>query len=380
MSLSDLVRLSRTYGADPEWVLAGGGNTSFKDDTTLYIKASGFALATITEEGFARMDRSRLRAIAQATYPTDSTARERRAAADLLAGRLPGEGKRPSVETVMHELLPQRYVIHTHPAIVNGLTCSVDGESAARKVLGDDIVWMPEIEAGYVLAARIGVVVREYESAHSVPPTIILIQNHGLVVGADTPDEVVRLHSAIRNALISAVRLPDLSPVPVDEAVRASWQSAITQTLGAEPSVCFEANTAIARLVADRSSFAPLLGAFTPDHIVYAGPQPLFTSGAPEELPAAVAEHKNASAAVPRIIAVAGLGVFSCGESDKIARTAMTFFLDAVKVALFSNSFGGYRHMSEPMVGFIQNWEVEQYRSKISVGQAEVPHQVAVDE
>ena len=48
--IKSLVGMSNKYGADAEFVLAGGGNTSYKTDDTLYIKGSGTSLATITEE------------------------------------------------------------------------------------------------------------------------------------------------------------------------------------------------------------------------------------------------------------------------------------------------------------------------------------------
>ena len=47
MDLSTLVKMSNTYGSNPAYVLAGGGNTSVKDETTLYVKGSGTQLATI---------------------------------------------------------------------------------------------------------------------------------------------------------------------------------------------------------------------------------------------------------------------------------------------------------------------------------------------
>ena len=68
--LNDLVDISREYGADPQWVVAGGGNTSLKVDDVLYVKASGYPLATIDEGGFARMDRSKLAAIWSTDYPS----------------------------------------------------------------------------------------------------------------------------------------------------------------------------------------------------------------------------------------------------------------------------------------------------------------------
>ena len=58
--IESLIAISRKYGSDPRYVIAGGGNTSYKDSEKLWIKASGHALATIDESGFAVLDRSAL--------------------------------------------------------------------------------------------------------------------------------------------------------------------------------------------------------------------------------------------------------------------------------------------------------------------------------
>ena len=99
--LNDIVELSREYGSDSRWVVAGGGNTSFKTGETLFVKASGFPLATIGEEGFARMDRRKLAAIWENDYPTGEDAesvakREHLVLADMMDAREPGEERRPS--------------------------------------------------------------------------------------------------------------------------------------------------------------------------------------------------------------------------------------------------------------------------------------------
>ena len=58
--IDKLVEVSRKYGRDDRYVIAGGGNTSYKNEERLWVKASGHALATIGEEGFAVLDRSKL--------------------------------------------------------------------------------------------------------------------------------------------------------------------------------------------------------------------------------------------------------------------------------------------------------------------------------
>jgi rhamnose utilization protein RhaD (predicted bifunctional aldolase and dehydrogenase) len=106
--LSELVALSRHFGSDPDYVLAGGGNTSFKTPGRLFIKGSGSSLADIQAEGFVRLDRARLEQLWKRDYPADPHALEALVTEVLLAAREPGEeAKRPSVETPLHDSSPK---------------------------------------------------------------------------------------------------------------------------------------------------------------------------------------------------------------------------------------------------------------------------------
>lgn len=140
MLIDELVGFSNFYGSDPSLVLAGGGNTSAKADGRMWVKGSGTALATITAQGFVEIDLSKLGEIFEKSYPDSDSEREALVLQDLMTSRVPGETKRPSVETTLHALFPQTYVLHLHPAKVNGITCSKGGESAARRVIDRDFI------------------------------------------------------------------------------------------------------------------------------------------------------------------------------------------------------------------------------------------------
>ena len=153
MNLAELVKLSNDYGKNEDYVLAGGGNTSLKDEREMYIKGSGTTLATITEDGFVGMDRAKLSAMMTADYPSGDKEREAASLADMMAARLPGfEEKRPSVETTLHNLFPVRLILHIHPALVNGLTCGQEGERIAAEFFPGEHVWIPLSRPGYVLS------------------------------------------------------------------------------------------------------------------------------------------------------------------------------------------------------------------------------------
>ena len=175
MIIDELVSFSNIYGSNEELVLAGGGNTSAKDGDVMYIKGSGTQLATITSDGFVKMNRAALAEIFTKEYPKDDAAREAQVLADLSAAKMPGEeNKRPSVETLLHSLFDKTFVLHLHPALVNGLTCSVGGEKLAREILGNEFIWVEACKPGYILSKICYDKMKEYEDLNGTQADIII--------------------------------------------------------------------------------------------------------------------------------------------------------------------------------------------------------------
>ena len=375
--LSKLVALSRLYGSDPDWVLAGGGNTSFKDEKRLYVKASGTSLGSIDESGFCSIERDRLDAIWSAKYPEVAEAREAAALADLMAARSSAEAKRPSVETLMHGLFPQAYVVHTHPAAVNGVTCGREGRAAFERLFGAEGIWVPFVDPGYVLARTVRTELEAFRALHGRVPCLMLMQNHGLLVAGESPEEVEALSSRVMaKVLAETKRRPDLSVSSVDPEALAAATAALAHLSraahGEEARLRFRADEETARRSASREAFAPLASAFSPDHIVYAGHEFALVpagGGAPEAaIGAAWKDYRDRNGVPPRIVVVAGLGAFACAASAKAAEVALLLYADACKVAAYAESFGGSSHMTKEKIDFIRNWEVEKYRSSVSAG------------
>ncbi len=192
--MKNLVAFSRHYGSDVSLVAAGGGNTSMKEDGVLYVKGSGSALATICEENFVALDMNKLLAIPNNSYPETDAEREAAFLKDIMDARMPGEEeKRPSVETLLHALFPQKYVLHLHPSLVNGLTCSVQGKDAANRLF-PNVVWVDECRPGYTLAMQLANAINENVNT-------VLLQNHGVFFAADTPEELDVLLKDMMNTL-----------------------------------------------------------------------------------------------------------------------------------------------------------------------------------
>ena len=363
-SLVQLGTISRYYGANPDYVIAGGGNTSFKNETTLWIKGSGVSLGEITPDGFVAMDRAKLASLWDLSgkeggteNPNAAAEREKAVLEGLMACRLPGEEqKRPSVETLLHDLLPFNYVVHTHPTLVNGLTCSQDADKAAHSLFGDDVVWIPISDPGFILANN----VREAIAGRKVP-SFFFLQNHGVFVGADTTEEIKSLYTKIIDTINARIkRKPDM------EGMSSSYNGEALQALQkiSGEVIRFTRYNEIAALVKNREAFAPVVSTFTPDHIVYAGSDPLFIEKG-KDIEEAWKAHIEKIGRSPKIVALEGEGVFGIGQSEKAAGLALELFNDLVKVSVYTESFGGHRFMTAEKIAFINDWEAEHYRSKL---------------
>ena len=373
-SIQDLTAISRRYGADPDYVIAGGGNTSFKDEAVLYIKGSGSSLAEAEPERFVRMDRRLLRSIWEKTYPEDPGEREKAVLADMMAARMKGEEqKRPSVETLLHDLLPFAFVVHTHPALVNGLTCSQEGENAAAELFGGETIWIPSTNPGYVLSRKVKDALDAYTKQRGRPGALIFLQNHGVFVGADTTGGIEEHYRRIMETVKARIRrAPDLSGEVSVYGCSGEVCQALSNLAGGK-AVRFSRNTEVALLVRDRRSFFPVSAPLSPDHIVYAGSDPLFVDAPAGDageiigrLEADWKQRVEKTGREPKIAAVRDLGVFGIGGSDKTAGLALELFTDAVKAAAYAEAFGGVRFMPPDHVDFINTWEVERYRSKVA--------------
>jgi rhamnose utilization protein RhaD (predicted bifunctional aldolase and dehydrogenase) len=371
MSIEYLMELSRFYGGKPEYVLAGGGNSSWKDGDDLYVKRSGVSMAEASADSFVKMDRKALARIWEKQYPEAGPERESAVLADIMAARRPGEeGKRPSVETLLHDMMPFAFIMHLHPALVNGLTCSRRGETAMREVFGEEPLWIPSTNPGYTLSKLVKTAMDAYSKKRHKSASVIFLQNHGVFVGADDADGIKDHYGGIMEKIGTRIkREPDFTGLTVTTGANTIGTiREIARTLAElSGSAAFMSGGEIASLVRDRSSFAPVSSAFTPDHIVYSGSDPLFTEAEDEAgIREAWKVHVQKTGREPKITAVQNMGVFGVAATEKAAGLALLLFKNAVITAVYAESFGGPLFMTVDKINFINNWEAEHFRSSVS--------------
>ena len=389
---------SRLLGQDRELVLHGGGNTSLKtslsnlfgkEERILFIKGSGWDLATIEKPGFAEVrldDLLELEAL-ESLSDTDMM--------NFLKTRLfRAPAPDPSVETLLHAFLPHKVIDHTHADAVLALTNQPNGETLARKVFGKSFGIVPYVMPGFQLAKLCSQVFREKPEVEG----LILLQ-HGIFTFGETAKESYdrmiaavqkaehALHQKRREQVSVSTEAPSLN---LDEAGKALVQIRTT---------FFERNFK-AILVTDTSqeilSFVNAanltrisqVGCMTPDHVIRTKSVPLclpeiavwkqdtlqvafqgFEKRYVEYFQRnceAKRESKRQLDALPRILLIPNFGMVAAGKTAKDARIALEIYQHTVAVIQKANSIGEYQALPESDLFDVEYWILEQAKLGLS--------------
>lgn len=379
--IKNLIAVSQYYGNDTRYVIAGGGNTSYKNNEHIWVKASGAALATITEDGFAKLDRALLNPMSEKAYSADADLREEQVKQDLAAATLT-PGRRPSVETSMHNVIDYSYVVHLHPTMVNGLMCAQNAESDLLRLFGDEVLYIPYTDPGYVLFKKVDDEIKKFRARFNKEPQVIWLQNHGIFVAANEVDEIKKIYADILAKLESEIK----EPLPTADRPTCSCTEevvpALRMMLSADglKTLKVRKNELIKYYYDSAGHQQEIVKPFTPDAIVYCKSNYLFiNSETPEEqikefeekYPAFVEQNGYQ----PKVILIKGIGLVAVGDNARQCDIILDVYEDAMKTAWLTRSFGGAHPMTKEQIDFIDNWEVENYRrsvaAKASTGRAE---------
>ena len=345
-------------------MIAGGGNTSFKDSTRLWVKASGHSLATIAEDGFAVLDRAGLDIIATKEYSADAAEREAQATADLMSACIT-KNLKPSVETLLHNALSAPFVIHLHPTMVNGLTSSVDAEASTGRLFGDKVLYVPYSDPGYALFKVVSDAVAEYVSANGCEPEIILLQNHGIFVGADTTEQV----EAIYERVITTIEHNITTPLPTETAQVGDMAVEVVPALrmmlsrGGDLKTLKVANSRLIEwYTQSQEHFAAISAPFSPDSIIYCNSKYIYIAADTAadiliEAEQNIAYYKEQYGYDPKVILIKDIGLVSAGCTDKECSIIEDVYTDMMKIAWYAQSFGGEHPMTASQIAFVDNWQ-----------------------
>jgi len=395
--LDDLVRVSRAIGADPTLVLHGGGNSSVKttwpdvtgrDLPVLLVKGSGHDMATVGQDGFTPLRLDRLRELLPPTRLSD-----RRLFNELRCAVLDVDAPDPSVETLVHALLPDAAVLHSHADVILALTDTADGAARVRAALGDRVVVVEYAMPGPDLAAACS---RAWaEQAHPGTEGLVVL-HHGIFAVGDTPDHALARHAALIAAARAYVDAAPAHPLPsvreadpVDVLAIARLRSALSRSAGV-PLVLHQAEGDTARrFLADPELAATLdRGPLTPDHVIWTKRVPMVGT----DLDAYVADYQAYVGAhehrrdepiapldpAPRVVMEHELGLLTAGRSAREARAAEEIALHTLSTITEATRLGGYVPASAGHVFDLEYWALQQDKLRRAAPRGELVGTVAL--
>jgi NAD(P)-dependent dehydrogenase (short-subunit alcohol dehydrogenase family)/rhamnose utilization protein RhaD (predicted bifunctional aldolase and dehydrogenase) len=373
--INELIEISKFYGRNKDFVIAGGGNTSFKDDETIWIKASGQSLAVLNEEGLVSLSRQKLHIISSRTYSDDPVLREEQVKDDLFRSIIdPGKKSRPSVETSLHEIIQYKFVVHLHPTLINGILCSRNAKSLTQKLFGDSVLFVPYTDPGYTLFRKLESEIISYREKFSHDPQIIFLENHGSFVGANTTAEIMKIYDDIIQKIKEQVPpVSESTPLPYNPILHKVLPTLRILLSGEQPGVVrYRNNSLIARFYQNQQEFHKISLPLTPDIIVYCKTRYLYieqSSTAEKildsfryQLPHFLSEYGY----LPKVVVIKDMGIFAIGDTFANAESCLDVYEDLIKISHYASLCGGIKFLIPEQVAFIDQWEVENYRRKVT--------------
>lgn len=373
---------SRLLGRDPTLVLHGGGNTSVKirernlageEEEILYVKGSGSDLATIERAGFTPVRMGHLLKLARLEALSDPQMVNELATHVTRAG-----APSPSVETILHAVIPHKFVDHTHADVLLSITNTEEGEKRVREIYGDDVLVVPYVMPGFELAR---VCARKIE-AELKPGTLgMVLLKHGLFsFGATAEESYGRMISLVERAenylkkegAWELAEPGEQGPKGRIGAVLAALRHQIADSAGFPVILSTAIDDPKARAFARAKNIAEISqrGPVTPDHIVRTKRLPLLGRDATtyansyREYFARNAPHAKESKTMldpaPRVVLDAEFGLATVGRSAREAAIARDLYSHTIDVIARAEKLGGYRALSEEELFEFEYWDLEQ--------------------
>ena len=407
--LGEITYGSRLVGADPALVLHGGGNTSIKGVSTdawgepvptLWVKGSGWDLATIEPPGFAPLRLEPVRRLAELAELSDTEMVNQ-----LRIHLLDASAPNPSVEAILHALLPHRAVLHSHADAVLALTNTADGDERVRDLWSDRAVVVPYVMPGFDLARRCA---EEWQAqAHDGTEAMVLL-NHGIFTFGETTrqaydsmiDRISEAEQCLADAGVTSFGEIDASAAggrskrrsgPEGVETVAALRAVISATAGV-PMLLRAVHDERAEAFCARDDLASVAqrGPATPDHIIRTKQFPMvgrdvdaFIDGYRAYFERNCAHQDRDSQLTmldpaPRVVLDPELGLWTAGRRAVDCDIAADIYLHTIDVINAAEALGGYVALGEADLFDVEYWELEQAKLARAGAPAALAGQVAL--
>ena len=373
------VYTSNLLGRSEDLVLHGGGNTSVKSNLNgeeiLFVKGSGWDLVSIKEEGFAPVQCDTLKAMADRDRLSDT-----QMVAEQKAAMIDASAPNPSVEAILHAIIPFKYVDHTHADAVVTLSNSIEGEQLIAELFADFLI-VPYVMPGFILAKTIRDMTKsgfDWEACNG-----IILHHHGIFT---FNDDAKRSYDKMIESVSRAEAFLDAhAPLTMEQMRHASptydidaLVDAVSRAKGYDVSVRID-DSPLARHYASQPDLAHFAtrGVLTPEHIIRTKRVPLVYDGtrSPEAAVEAYmqayrdyfARHATGETMLdpaPNYAVLKEYGVVLFGKTEKETKVLYDIVQHTMRAVLRADKLGGYVSIDEAESFKMEYWELEQAKLK----------------
>ena len=372
------VYTSNLLGKSDELVLHGGGNTSVKTmvdgEEILFVKGSGWDLVSIKAEGFSPVKMKTLLEMSHLKELSDS---------DMVRGQkdamIDKTAPNPSVEAILHALIPYKFVDHTHADAVVTISNSVNGTENIKKVFPNFLI-VPYVMPGFILANTI------FEMTRSVNRSKIdgiILHNHGIFT---FDDDAKKSYDKMIEAVTHAEEfLEQNAKVELTRTVAPKPEffdiDKLRQLLSKEKGyevILKENGSDLAKTYASQANLREFAtrGVLTPEHIIRTKRVPLILED--ENIEEAIENYKKEYIEyfknfrtdeiclnpAPNYIVVKNYGVLACANSEQEANIINDIVEHTMLAVLRADKLGGYKSISMKKSFEMEYWELEQAKLK----------------
>lgn len=410
-----LVSMSRLVGAEPSLVLWGGGNTSLKLEEldfrdrpglVLRVKGSGSDLKSVQPRDFPGVRLDDVLPLEQREAMSDEEM-----VAYLTHTLMEPESPRPSIETLLHAFIPDAAVLHSHADAIVALTNTEHGQETLRRALGDRVVPVAYRRPGFLLSKEVAAAAREHPSAQGV-----VLVNHGLVTWGTSLQEAYDRHielvtraeeyarDAARGRKVFGSAAPRSRTTAQRQEAAARVAPILRGLLSGQQRVVLrydDAPDVLDFLDAPEAQRLSQIGPATPDHLLNTKRLPVFVQVADpsdtvslaaslrdaldgyREQYRAYVERNNVEQAQPlpaepRVILIAGLGLWTAGRDSRAARIAGEIYHHTIAVMAAAEAADAYASLSERDAFEAEYWPMELYKLTLQAPERPLARQIAL--
>ena len=376
------VYTSRLLGKDSSLVLHGGGNTSVKiqeknifggAEEILYIKGSGWDLQHIEANGFAPVSMQKLLQLSTLTSLSDS-----QMVKEMKMGMINPDAPAPSVETIMHAIIPHKYVDHTHADAVLAIMNTQHGVELIKELYNDEVVIIPYVMPGFDLAALVADLFPKNQTINTIG---LMLMQHGVFSFGATAQEsyermiylVDKAERFLQKNSAWDIMLTQSNPYNTQflRLDLATFRRNLSLRMG-KPLILTVSNNSRAQQFANHPNLNNLSqqGPVTPDHVIRTKRLPLIGRNLDnycENYQAYFAKYAPLSKQkvtmldpLPRVILDPEWGCLTVGKTVKEADVVMDIYEKTIETILRSNALGGYHALPAKDIFDVEYWELEQ--------------------